>query len=249
MADFRSAAYARYVSTFKAERATRDGRALRWYFDWCQLKYRPFFAALPRGGRVLDLGCGSGDFMRLLASQDLRAEGIDISSEQVSLAVKAGLDAHEADAFEFLASHEGTYDGIAALDLIEHFAKDELLRLLEAIAAALKPGGWLLIQTPNGEGLFSNQIVYGDLTHLTILNPRSLHQALALTGFRNVAVREAGPAPIGVSGRVRSVVWPVLRTGARILRYAESSRATPVLTENMIGFAQAAPAGKVRGSR
>jgi 2-polyprenyl-3-methyl-5-hydroxy-6-metoxy-1,4-benzoquinol methylase len=237
MADFRRAAYERYVSAFKADIATREGRALRWYMRWCEYTYRPFLDALPEGGHVLDLGCGSGDFMRLLASRRLHAEGIDISGEQVRLASKAGLAAYEADAFEFLTTHRETYDGIVALDLIEHFRRDELLRLLEEIRLALKPGGRLLIQTPNGEGLFASQIIYGDLTHMTILNPSSLRQALKLTGFGNITIREARPAPIGVRSRVRSVAWPVVRAGAKLVRYAESPRARPVLTENMVGIA------------
>ena len=238
MADFRPAAYARYVSGFKADIAPREGRALAAYLRWCEIRYRPFLEALPRGGRVLDLGCGSGDVMRLLVRQGFLTEGIDISEEQVELATQEGLDAREVDAFDFLAPREETYDGIVALDFLEHFSKDELLRLLDAIRLALKPGGWLLVQTPNGEGLFAGQVIYGDLTHMTILGPRSLRQALALTGFANVSVHEAAPAWIGVRGRIRSVTWPVVRATARIARKAESPRRTPVLTENMIGLAQ-----------
>ena len=238
MADFRPAAYNRYVSGFKADIATREGRALASYLRWCEIRYRPFLEALPRGGRVLDLGCGSGDVMRLLARRGFVAEGIDISEEQVALARQAGLDARQADAFDFLAAREETYDGIVALDFIEHFSKDELLRLLDAIGRALKPRGWLLVQTPNGEGLFAGQIIYGDLTHMTILGPRSLRQALALAGFGSVSVYEAAPARIGVRGRIRSVTWPLVRATARIARKAESPRRTPVLTENMIGLAR-----------
>ena len=171
MADFRSDVYANYVSSFKGGAATRDERAMRYYLRWCEIKYGPFLKALPAGGRVLDLGCGSGDVMRLLTRHGFDAEGIDISDEQIRLAVDAGLRAHTADAFEYLASRRETYDGIVALDFIEHFAKEELLRLLAAIRTALKPGGWLLLQTPNGQGLFANTVVYGDLSHLTILSP------------------------------------------------------------------------------
>ena len=239
MADFRGDVYAKYVSSFKGGAATRDERALRYYLRWCEIKYGPFLKALPPGGRVLDLGCGSGDVMRLLVRRGFDAEGIDISEEQISLAVAAGLNAQTADAFEFLASRQQTYDGIVAVDFIEHFAKEELLRLLAAIRAALKPGGWLLIQTPNGQGLFANTVVYGDLSHLTILTPRSLRQALALGGFENVDVYEAGPAPLGVGGTLRSAVWPVLRGAGRLVRAVETSRVTSVLTENMISVAQA----------
>jgi 2-polyprenyl-3-methyl-5-hydroxy-6-metoxy-1,4-benzoquinol methylase len=248
MTDFRGAAYAKYVTANNARVAVREGRALEHYLRWCEIKFRPFLEALPRAAHVLDLGCGSGDVMRLLNRRGCRAEGIDISNEQVRLAVQAGLDARQVDAFDFLATRADAYDGIVALDFIEHFAKDELMRLFGSIADALKPHGLLLIQTPNGEGLFANQIIYGDLTHMTILNPRSLRQALALAGFEKISVYEAGPAPIGVTGRIRSVTWPAVRTAARLARSAESPRSAPVLTENMIAIAQLAVAGGVRTS-
>src|SRR5687768_15493140 len=82
MTHFRSAAYAGYVSSFKAGAATREGRALTCYLRWCEIRYRPFLDALPSGSRVLDLGCGSGDIMRLLGGRGVRAEGIDISEER-----------------------------------------------------------------------------------------------------------------------------------------------------------------------
>jgi 2-polyprenyl-3-methyl-5-hydroxy-6-metoxy-1,4-benzoquinol methylase len=243
MADFRRPVYARYVSAFKTDIVSRQGPALAQYFRWCEIKYRPFVEALPDGCRVLDLGCGSGDLMRFLVSRGVVAEGIDISEEQVNVALNAGLEVSQADAFDFLATRREMYDGIVAVDFLEHFHKDELLRLLDAIGRALKPNGLLLIQTPNGEGLFASQIIYGDLTHMTILSPRSLRQALALAGFGNISVYEAGPAPIGVRGRVRSVIWRAVSIGVRLLRYTEAGRAAPVLTENMIGVAQrAAPA-------
>lgn len=236
MADLRDDAYARYVSAFKADSATRDGRALRHYLRWCAVRYRPFLDALPKDARVLDLGCGGGDVLRLLESRGHRAEGIDISEEQVRLASRSGLNARTADAVEFLSVHPAAYDGIVALDFIEHFAKDELLPLLRAIGGALKPGGWLLIQTPNGQGLFASQIIYGDLTHMTILNPRSLRQGLSLAGFEDIRILEAGPAPLGPSDTLRSVLWPIVRAAARALRYVESPRSNAVWTENMIGI-------------
>jgi hypothetical protein len=71
-------------------------------------------------------------------------------------------------------------------DFVEHFHKDELLRLLPLINRALQADGILLLQTPNGERLFSQQVIHADLTHLTIFSPDSLRQLLALTGFDEI---------------------------------------------------------------
>jgi O-antigen chain-terminating methyltransferase len=165
-------------------------------------------------------------------------EGIDISGEQVERAVAAGLEVYEADAFRHLSDHEGQYDGVVAVDFLEHFNRDELLRMLASVRGALRPGGMLLIQTPNGEGLFAQQIIYGDLTHLTILNARSLEQALKPTGFTDIAIREAGPAAIDLRGAARKIIWRTVRAGGKLLRSAEGGRRASVLTGNMVAVAR-----------
>ena len=58
------------------------------------------------------------------------ASGIDISPEQVELARRRGVRAERADVFESLAGHSGTVAAIIAVDVFEHFSRDELVRLV-----------------------------------------------------------------------------------------------------------------------
>ena len=235
MADFRTELYRRYVSTFKAKQIERNDAALASYWKWCEFTYLPLLAEVPRDGAILELGCGPGPMLEFLQRHGYgAAHGIDVSEEQVHLAVERGLDARVADVFQFLDADPGRYDAILAIDFVEHFTREELLRLLPAVRAALKPGGCFIVQTPNGAGLLPGAVVYGDLTHLTIFNPGSLEQLFRVTGFNDFTFRETGPVCKNLVGRVRWLLWRLVRLLANGLRRIEVGRSQAVWTENMI---------------
>jgi len=161
-------------------------------------------------------------------------EGIDISQEQVDLATSRGVSARVADVFRTLEESPNAYDLVIAIDFVEHFSKDELNRLVPLVRSALRPGGAFVVQTPNGEGLFPRQIIYGDFTHLTILTPNSLEQLFRIHGFDRFEFRESGPVPKNLKGIVRAALWSVFRQVANFVRLVESGKRQKIWTEVMI---------------
>ena len=231
---FRTALYDRYVSAFKGEGAVLEGAALDSFRAWWGHRLLPQLDGLPPNGRILELGCGAGHVLELLHVHGFtRVEGVDLSPEQVALAAARGVPARVADAREALAAGEGAYAAILAFDFIEHFDRDELLELAPAIWRALAPGGRLVLHTPNGEGLMPGQVIYGDLTHLTIFTPGSLEQLLRLAGFTGFQFSEAGPAPIGLRGRLRVLAWSLVKLLAGVVRRIETGKRQAIWTETM----------------
>ena len=118
------------------------------------------------------------------------------------------------------------------MDIIEHFKKEELFDLLTLIYQALRPGGLFIIQTPNGDGLLPNYVIYGDLTHFTILSPLSLKHILTFTGFTEIKVKELGPAffihfPLFIA-------WQLIRLFAMFIKFVEIGRIQKYWTESII---------------
>jgi SAM-dependent methyltransferase len=234
MTDFRSSLYERYVSDFKSS-VLLSGPALRSYWRWCDGRVFPLIADVPRDSHVLEIGCGPGYLLEYLRSKGFsHVEGIDISAEQVALAVQRECHAKVADVFEELSRHDATLSLILAFDVVEHFSKEENLQLFGAMRRALRPGGLVVLQTPNGGALFGGQIIYGDLTHMTIFNPNSLSQLLRRTGFTDIVFRESAPVAKNLVGLARAIIWSVARSVANIVRIAETGAGQAVWTQNQL---------------
>ncbi len=229
-ADFRAPLYERYVSSFKAARGAGGGS-----FPWWDRKYLPLLADVDRVAPLVELGCGDGALLAYLSARGFRhARGLDIAAEQIALARARGVDAVVADAFDVLSGQPGYYGAIVAIDFVEHFRRSELLRLAPLLFEALRPGGRLLIQTANGAGLLPGQVMYGDLTHMTILTPESIGQLLRPVGFEGIRCLETGPEPIRLRGKLDVAVWSAVRLVARTVKYVETGKRQRIWTENFI---------------
>lgn len=237
MPDFRKELYHRYVTKFKTEQIQMDALTLKSYWAWYEYKYLPLLAGLDRNSLILELGCGPGYLLEFLKNRGFsKVEGIDISEEQIRIAARRGLNVKVADAFEYLSTKQELFDAVTAIDFIEHFSKEELFRLMPIIHRALKRDGRLIIQTPNGQGLFPNQVIYGDLSHLTVFTPDSLKQILCLAGFDGIKFYETGPIPKRLKGKIRTVLWRLIKKVANTIRIIETGKKQEIWTANFICF-------------
>jgi 2-polyprenyl-3-methyl-5-hydroxy-6-metoxy-1,4-benzoquinol methylase len=239
-ADLREVLYGSYRSGFKAvddvapAPLTRgQTAALRHFID-------PFLVGLPTSAAILDLGCGDGALLaHLRANGFTNACGVDCSAEQARAAVARGVSARQGDLFETLAAAPAAYDAILVIDVIEHMTKPELARLGHLLRGSLRPGGLLVVQTPNGEGVGAGRIVYGDLTHETIFNESSLGQYLRAFGFTDLRFRETGPVPHSLPGRLRWIAWRGLRAVAQLVSLVQTGHCPAVLTAVILAACRA----------
>lgn len=235
MSDYRNMLYERYVSRFKDHTVELSPKERDRFWKACEYRYYPYIRDLGREGVILELGCGPGYFLQFLHEKGFHnVKGIDISAEQVDIAQKAGCDACVADVFEYLGDANGVYDAIVAIDFVEHFHKEELIELAGMVEQALKLEGRFILQTPNGEGLFSRQLIYGDLTHCTILTPNSLNQLLRAAGLVEVECSETRPIPKNLAGKTRLVLWRLLKLGVNWMRRVQSGKRQALWGDNVI---------------
>ena len=197
-----------------------------------------FGAWLPadKAARVLDIGCGNGDFVHWLQEAGYtRAEGIDRSPEQIELGKRLGVEGlNEASIEEFLPQHADEYDLITARDVLEHFRKDELLPLLDQVHAALAPGGSFVAQTANAENWLWGRLRYGDFTHETVFTKNSIRQILLATGFREIEVLPQRPVVHGVVSAARAFLWWLGEWQMRIYLLIETGSWDGIFTQNLL---------------
>ncbi|HWH99455.1 MAG TPA: methyltransferase domain-containing protein [Propionibacteriaceae bacterium] len=150
----------------------------------------------PDGPRVLDIGCGRGEWLTVLHAARIPAAGVDAHPEFVEAAQTRGLDVVEGDAIEHLRSLPAdSLDLVTAFHLIEHLDVETLLALLAAAQRVLRPGGCLLFETPNPSNLtMAARDFYNDPTHRTPLPSALTEFLLSASGFAEIEVRPLHPA-------------------------------------------------------
>lgn len=158
--------------------------------------YRDLIAAVPRGGQVLDLGCGTGILLSWLGRQPgIIPVGIDASPSQVEVA-RASLPGTEVvlgDGLAYLRDNPETFAGIFCTDVLEHIPGDDLcLEWVEAARDALAPGGFFFCRMPNAANLAGGYGRHMDMTHqrsFTSVSILQLLDAAALSDCRVVPIR------------------------------------------------------------
>jgi 2-polyprenyl-3-methyl-5-hydroxy-6-metoxy-1,4-benzoquinol methylase len=235
MNDFRTRFYQKYNSTFKQEISNFSHTEIKNEWKYYDYKYLPMLKKYPSDARILEIGCGRGFMLEYLNNKGYKVtEGIDISEEQIKIAKSKNLNVSVADVFSFLSNSELDYDIIILIDIIEHFSKNELLNLFDLIFKRLKSKGMLILHTPNGQAIFSGKLIYGDLTHMTILTPNSLTQILKLFGFDEIRFFERGPVNKNLVGCLRSFIWVIIKFIYNIFLLVESGKKEHILTQNFI---------------
>jgi SAM-dependent methyltransferase len=147
------------------------------------------------GSGVVDVGSGRGEWLALLKSAGVPASGVDSNSAFVDAARARGLDVVHGDAVAHLQGLLPSSVGlVTAFHVIEHLDVEMLLALLAAARHALRPGGCLLLETPNPTNLrMAACDFYNDPTHRSPLPPALTEYLVSASGFEEVEVRPVNP--------------------------------------------------------
>lgn len=147
--------------------------------------------------RLLDLGCGQGDFLAEAASANWQVTGLELSEAAVTLCSQRGLDVVQgASAATALPGRH--FDVVTAFEVLEHLRTPG--DLLRDAASLLERGGLMYLTTPNFNALMRHlerdrfaPVSYPD--HLCFFTPASLRSLAARHGFRVAALRTTGLDP------------------------------------------------------
>jgi 2-polyprenyl-3-methyl-5-hydroxy-6-metoxy-1,4-benzoquinol methylase len=211
MSKYRDRIYAHYVDAWDESKVPGDVSDLKGRLPTMRHVIRKFFP-VEKSAAILDLGCGHGTLVYYAHLLGFRNTfGVDSSSQQVSLAKKLGIpNVTLGDLMTTLRGiTPGSLDVVVAFDVIEHFTKDELIDLVDAVYLVLKPHGRWIIHTPNGCSPFFGAVRYGDFSHEQAFTPASIEQLLKASGYKRVECEECGPRIHGIKSALRVVVWKI----------------------------------------
>jgi O-antigen chain-terminating methyltransferase len=159
--------------------------------------YKPYLEPILQTSnrKLIDLGCGRGEWLELAQSWGFEAVGYDLDEGMLSHCQKLGLNAHHSDIIRALKDHrDGSVSVVSAFHLIEHLKFDDIRNLFRECLRILTPGGLVIIETPNTEHpLVMAETFWLDPTHIHPLPPGLLSFMARYQGFGlNTIVRLNG---------------------------------------------------------
>jgi len=176
---------------FEAYTAFHEG--IRELPEWC----KPFFYLFPSKvrGRLLDVGCGDGVFLKHAKQAGFEVWGIDFDRKSVEVARKVlntdTIYAMSLEEFYEYAKKEGLkFDVITFFEVLEH--QDKPREFLEMVKGLLKEGGYIAGSVPNRERLLAREAEWkyldGDFPphHFFRFSQRSLNLLFKLSGFSEI---------------------------------------------------------------
>lgn len=166
-----------------------------------------FIHRIPRGGEILDLGCGGGEpVARYLIDRDYHVTGVDIASSMIKLA-HTRFPRHrwiEGDMRKFGAD-SGAYDGVIAWSSLFHLDEAAQEKLVPRIAVWLKRGGVALFNTGPARGIAIGAFEGEELFHAS-LAPSEYRALFARCGLAVIANRiddaDCGGMTVWLVGKV-----------------------------------------------
>ena len=175
-----------------------------------ELKFAPRLDELarfaPAGARVVDVGCGTGEFPAMAAERGYDAVGIDVSAPSIEAARRSrpDIDFRVVDVEGLAAAEPASVDVVTLWDVIEHVLRPH--DVIAGCAGVLRAGGVVGIGTPNGDSIYDRaaHVAYRTIEplgrllvqqrysewHLQIWTARTLGRLLERHGFEIVFARK-----------------------------------------------------------
>jgi SAM-dependent methyltransferase len=180
------AMYARFEDQFRGTRADIRQK---------QTIYIPYVRNSKAGtanAPVIDIGCGRGEWLEVLRDEGLVAKGVDLNRVMLDGCRELNLEVCEQDAIAHLRELKPSSVGaVTSFHMIEHLNHRTLIALLDEALRVLRPGGVMILETPNPSNLVVGSCnFYLDPTHQRPLPPDLSRYLLEARGFTRVEVKE-----------------------------------------------------------
>ncbi len=158
---------------------------LRNYALFCFKQRKNKILNLKSKGRLIDIGCGEGDFLNMFDRKDWKVSGVEINpnlAKEAKIKTKAQIYTQPIQTLNL----KNSADIVTMWHVLEHM--DTPQSVLAKIYKILKKGGFLVIEVPNGDGIYLK--VFGKYwqllitpEHLFFWTKKSLSSALKKEGF------------------------------------------------------------------
>ena len=139
---------------------------------------------------AIDLGCGRGEWLEVLGEIGINALGVDLDKGMRAACTEKGLSVVHGEAIEYLSALANESQlVVSAFHVVEHIPFEDLQRLTKEVHRVLRPGGLLIMETPNPENIFvATCNFYLDPTHIKPIPPDLLVFIAEYYGFSRAKI-------------------------------------------------------------
>jgi O-antigen chain-terminating methyltransferase len=139
---------------------------------------------------VVDLGCGRGEWLELMRDAGVASYGLDHNVTFLARCREIGLDVIEGDVIAHLRElPPESLSLITGFHIAEHLPFKKLVRMVDEVLRVLKPGGIVILETPNPENfMVGSYTFYTDPTHRNPIPSWTLEFLLKQRGFARTEV-------------------------------------------------------------
>ena len=186
----------RFFYPFGIEGDDRFYEALQkynWYYSDWKWDYDAALPFVPNGSKVLDIGCGNGNFLlKLQNERSCICMGLEFNDKAVQTCRSKGLEVFPEMIQAHAETHAAAYDVVCFFQVLEHIA--DIDSFMKAAIACLKPGGTLIICVPNNNPYYFQYKEFEMLNwpphHMGWWDAASLKNLSNIYPIRHVAIRE-----------------------------------------------------------
>ncbi len=186
----------------QADGAPSDSELARYYTESFEVNRNNYMQAITRrgnrevawlerfvpNGKMLEVGCSWGKFMDVARDRGWKVAGVELSEKSSAWArseLQLDVFTGKLEDSPFIGSH--AFDLVVSWHVIEHVP--DPLAFLRACRSCLRPGGYLVLKTPNVASLVArlNRGAWSwanPVTHLVLFSPKTLKNALEKSGFQ-----------------------------------------------------------------
>ena len=184
--------------------------------------YLTRYGAMPQGARILEIGCGTGHNLPMLAQfGTVEAIEIDPAAREIA-SERLGRPVGDAPLPALPGIERGAYDLVAVLDVVEHIEDD--VAALAAMKTLLKPGGKILIAVPAHQWLWSAHDVVNH--HHRRYSKATLRAAIVAAGLT--------PAKLGYFNSLLFPLAAAARIAGRVTGRDDSDDSPPAKPLNTL---------------
>jgi SAM-dependent methyltransferase len=157
--------------------------------DFIRERQRVYLPYLIDHDPVIDVGCGRGEMLDLLAEVGVKSFGVDLDQSMVERGREKGLHTLLGDGISYLhEQEEGSIGAVFSAQVIEHLKYEDLVRFHEEAYRALQPGGVFIAETVNPHSIRAFKSFWTDLTHIVPIFPEVAIMLCLVTGFSEATV-------------------------------------------------------------